>query len=61
MSFPAPEHSAAAFDPSRLDALISQGDWIATPEGPRPVASESPDRRAQLPLGPSPEEWIVHE
>ncbi|MFN7631085.1 MAG: DnaB-like helicase C-terminal domain-containing protein, partial [Cyanobacteriota bacterium] len=61
VSFPAPEHSAAAFDPSRLDALISQGDWIATPEGPLPVASESPDRRAQLPLGPSPEEWIVHE
>ncbi len=60
--FPIPEHSAAAFDPSRLDALISQGDWIATPEGPLPVgpdATGSPQDGA--PLSPAPEEWIAHE
>ena len=65
--FPIPEHSAAAFDPSRLDALISQGDWIATPEGPLPVGPEpfgpgpGGSAHATAPLEPSPEEWIAHE
>ncbi|MEB3325768.1 MAG: hypothetical protein VKM17_10605, partial [Cyanobacteriota bacterium] len=60
--FPIPEHSAAAFDPSRLDALISRGDWIATPEGPLPVGPEARDSAlAGAPLPAGPEEWIAHE
>jgi hypothetical protein len=60
--FPIPEHSAAAFDPSRLDALISRGDWIATPEGPLPVGpGPESSALASAPLEPLPEEWIAHE
>lgn len=61
-AFPVPERSAAAFDPSRLDALITRGEWIATPDGPLPVSL--PSTNAQLdatPLPPGPMEWIAHE
>jgi hypothetical protein len=57
-----PERSAAAFDPSRLDALITRGEWIATPEGPLPVYQSSTDAQLDAsPLPPGPMEWIAHE
>ena len=60
--FPVPERSGAAFDPARLDALITRGDWIATPDGPLPVAAPLGNTPADaLPMQPAPMEWIAHE
>ena len=57
-----PERSGAAFDPARLDALITRGDWIATPEGPLPVAPPDGNSTAELsPIPAAPTEWIAHE
>jgi hypothetical protein len=57
-----PERSGAAFDPARLDALITRGDWIATPDGPLPVAAPLGNTPADaIPLQPAPMEWIAHE
>ena len=60
--FPVPERSGAAFDPARLDALITRGDWIATPDGPLPVAAPLGDTPADaIAMQPAPMEWIAHE
>jgi hypothetical protein len=51
-----------AFDPARLDALITRGEWIATPDGPLPVAAPLSGTPADpAPLQPTPMEWIAHE
>ena len=60
--FPVPERSGAAFDPARLDALITRGDWIATPDGPLPVAAPLGNTPADaIAMQPAPMEWIAHE
>ena len=60
--FPIPQRSGAAFDPARLDALITRGDWIATAEGPLPVAAPPGASSATATaLLPAPMEWIAHE
>ena len=60
--FPVPERSGAAFDPTRLDALITRGDWIATPDGPLPVAAPAREPSTDPnPLAPMPLEWLAHE
>jgi len=57
-----PERSGAAFDPARLDALITRGDWIATPDGPLPVAAPLGNTPADaIAMQPAPMEWIAHE
>jgi hypothetical protein len=55
---PIPEYSAAAYDPTRLDALLRRGEGN-TPSEPAPVGSEPAN--PAVTLEPLPEEWIAHE
>ncbi|MEB3183265.1 MAG: DnaB-like helicase C-terminal domain-containing protein [Cyanobacteriota bacterium] len=55
--------AAAGFDPARLDALITSGDWIATAAGPLPVPQAATDPLAFLSstTEATPIEWIEQE
>ena len=55
--------AAAGFDPARLDALITSGDWIATAAGPLPVPQAAADPLAFLSTTTeaTPIEWIEQE